>query len=201
MNQVMSSGAGRATVRRATRETSVELELNLYGGGDVKVSTGIGFLDHLLTALAFHAGFDLKISCRGDLEVDDHHTAEDTALALGSAMDAALGDRAGITRFGSAYAPLDEALARAVVDLSGRPGAVVELLLQRESIGGLSCENVGHVLSSLAVGARMTLHVDVLRGQNDHHKAEAACKALALALRQAVAVRGSMGVPSTKGVL
>ncbi len=201
MNQVKSSGAGRATVRRATRETSVELELNLYGGGAVKVVTGIGFLDHLLTALAFHAGFGLTLSCKGDLEVDDHHTAEDVALALGAALDAALGDRSGIARFGSAYAPLDEALARAVVDFSGRPGSVVELLLERESIGGLACENVGHVLSSLAVGARMTLHVDVLRGQNDHHKAEAAFKALALALRQATAVRGDAAVPSTKGVL
>src|SRR5690606_38150634 len=129
-----------------------------------------------------HARFDLTLRCVGDLEVDDHHTAEDCALALGTALDRALGDRAGIGRFGHAYAPLDEALARAVVDLSGRPHPEVQLDLRREALGALACENVGHVLRSLAIAARATLHVDVLKGENDHHKAEAAFKATALAL-------------------
>lgn len=196
-----SVSARTATVSRTTRETDVTLQLNLDGTGTTEVQTGIGFLDHLLTALALHARFDLHLTCRGDLEVDDHHTAEDCALALGSAIDRALGDRTGIARFGSAYAPLDEALARAVIDCSGRPFARVALGLQRERIGALSCENIGHVMASLATAARLTAHVDVLHGDNDHHRAEAAFKALALALRAAVARDGSVGVPSTKGVL
>ncbi len=190
----------RVEVRRTTRETEIVLALALDGTGAADVRTGIGFLDHLLTALACHARFDLSLACTGDLQVDDHHTAEDCALALGQAFDRALGDRSGIARFGSAMAPLDEALARAVVDLSGRPFALVDLGLTRERLGGLACENVSHVLSSLATAARVTLHVDVLRGVNDHHRAEAAFKAVALALRQA-ASRDGWAVPSTKGVL
>ena len=189
-----------ATLRRQTRETSVACTVGLDGSGRAEVATGIGFLDHLLGALARHGRLDLTLSCDGDLHVDDHHTAEDCALVLGTAIDQALGDRRGIERFGSAYAPLDEALARAVVDLSGRPWPEVTLGLRRERLGGLACENVGHVVRSLAIGARATVHVDVLRGENDHHKAEAAFKALALALRQAVAVTGD-AIPSTKGVL
>ncbi len=190
-----------ARVERATAETDFTVELTLDGSGETEVSTGIGFLDHLLTALGRHARFDLTVSGRGDLEVDDHHTAEDCALALGQALDRALGDRAGIRRFGSAQAPLDEALARAVVDLSGRPFAAVDLGLRRERLGALSTENVSHFLASLAIAARLTLHVDLLRGDNDHHRAEAAFKALALALRQAVAGSGFDDVPSTKGTL
>ena len=191
----------RTTTReRSTKETTIRCRLNLDGIGEIAVATGIGFLDHMLTALAFHAGWDLELQCSGDLEVDDHHTAEDCALALGEALDAALGDRAGIVRFGSAYAPLDEALARTVVDLSGRPWPQVELGLTREKLGELACENIGHVLRSLAMSARCALHVDVLRGDNDHHRAEAAFKATALALRQATA-RTEGGVRSTKGAL
>ncbi len=191
----------RAEIERTTAETAIRLELELDGSGRAEVATGIGFLDHLLSALARHARLDLILTCRGDLEVDDHHTAEDCALALGTALDRALGERRGIARFGSAHAPMDEALARAAVDLSGRPLAAVDLGLTRDALGGLSCENVGHVLASLATAARATLHVDVLRGSNDHHRAEAAFKAVALALRQAVARDGSDDVPSTKGVL
>ncbi len=191
----------QASVERRTLETRISLELNLNGSGQAEIGTGIGFLDHMLTALAKHARFDLRLQCEGDLEVDDHHTAEDCALALGQALDQALGERRGIARFGSAYAPLDEALARVVVDLSGRPCAVVELGLTREMIGEIAAENLTHVFVSLAMAGRMALHVDLLRGQNDHHRAEAAFKALALALRQAVALDGSSGVPSTKGVL
>ena len=191
-----------ATVARKTGETEIELTLGLDGSGRAEVSTGLGFLDHMLTALARHAGLDLQLRCRGDLEVDDHHTVEDCALALGQALDACLGDRGGIVRFGYAYAPLDESLARAVVDLSGRPHATVEIGFVRERLGEVSTENLTHFFVSLAMASRSCLHVDVLRGANDHHKAEAAFKALALALRQAVAVREPGGVaPSTKGVL
>lgn len=194
----------RSAFERRTRETVIEIDLALDGTANTAISTGIGFLDHLFTALAFHARFDLRLTCHGDLQIDDHHTAEDCALALGAAFDQALGDRAGITRFGWAYAPLDEALARSVVDLSGRPWAGIELGLERERLGELSTENVPHVLRSLATAARLTLHVDVLRGENDHHRAEAAFKATALALRQAVAVSsflGPDGIASTKGTL
>lgn len=191
----------RATVERETLETRIRLVLDLDGSGIVSVATGIGFLDHLLTSLARHAGWGLELACTGDLEVDDHHTAEDCALALGTAIDRALGERRGIVRFGWAFAPLDEALARAVVDLSGRPWPQIELGLSRPTIGALASENVTHVLVSLAMSARMALHVDVLRGENDHHRAEAAFKATALALRQATARTGSTEVPSTKGVL
>jgi imidazoleglycerol-phosphate dehydratase len=191
----------QAEIHRQTSETEVTLALALDGTGRAEVQTGIGFLDHLLTALARHARFDLTLTCRGDLHIDDHHTAEDCALTLGAALDRALGERRGIARFGYAYAPLDEALARAVVDLSGRSLARVELGLTREKLGELACENVGHVLSSLASAARATLHVDVLHGTNDHHRAEAAFKAVALALRQAATLDGSGEIPSTKGVL
>lgn len=190
-----------ATIARTTRETDITLRLNLDGTGQCTIATGIGFLDHLLTALVFHARFDLELTCQGDLEIDDHHTAEDCGLALGEALARALGDRAGITRFASAYAPLDEALARSVIDISGRPFARVELLLARDMIGTLASENIPHVLQSFAIAARLTLHVDVLEGTNDHHKAEAAFKATALALREAVRCTGENAVPSTKGTL
>jgi len=193
--------ARTATVTRTTRETSIRLTLDLDGTGKATIKTGIGFLDHLLDALARHARFDLALICEGDLQVDDHHSAEDCALALGEAIDRALTERRGVNRFGWALVPLDEALARAVVDLSGRPFADVSLGLRREAIGGLACENIPHLLRSLATASQLTLHVDVLKGENDHHRAEAAVKATALALRQAVARSGFDDVPSTKGTL
>ena len=177
------------------------MTLALDGTGRADIRTGIGFLDHLYTALARHARFDVMLRCDGDLHLDDHHTAEDTALAFGQALDQALGSRRGIRRFGWALAPLDEALARVAVDLSGRPFADVDLKLVREAIGTLSAENVPHVLRSFAFAARLTLHVDLLKGENDHHKAEAAFKATALALQQAVAPSGVDDVPSTKEAL
>lgn len=189
------------TLSRNTNETRISLTLDLDGQGEASISTGIGFLDHMLTALSKHSRMDITLTCKGDLEVDDHHTAEDCALALGSALDDVLGDRRGIERFGYAYAPLDEALARAVVDLSGRPCAAISLGLRGEKVGALATENVTHVLQSLAMTSRSTIHVDVLKGENDHHRAEAAFKALALALRQAVSKSGQGSVPSTKGVL
>jgi len=195
------SAARTAQLERATRETRISVSLALDGSGDTAVRTGIGFLDHLLTALGRHSGIDISLQCQGDLEVDDHHTVEDCALALGEAIDRALGERRGFARFGSAYAPLDEALARAVIDLSGRPCAVVNLGLTRDSLGALSCENIPHFVRSLSVALRAAIHLDVLRGENDHHRAEAAFKALALALRSALARTDSTSVPSTKGVL
>src|SRR5437867_5363904 len=171
--------ARTATVTRTTRETSIRLTLDLDGTGKATIKTGIGFLDHLLDAFGRHARFDLKLTCEGDLQVDDHHTAEDCALVLGEALDRALGERRGVNRFGWALAPLDEALARAVVDLSGRSFADVSLGLKREAIGNIACENIPHVLRSLASAGRLTLHVDVLKGENDHHRAEAAFKATA----------------------
>jgi len=199
----------RARVVRRTKETAIELELVVDGSGRVEVSTGIGMLDHLLTALAFHAGWDLELRCAGDLEIDDHHTAEDCALCLGQALKEALGDRAGIERFGDALVPLDEALSRCAVDLSGRPFARVELGLARPMLGALACENATHALASFATAAAMTLHVELLTGFNDHHRAEAAFKSVAVALRRATARRphasttndDATTVPSTKGVL
>jgi imidazoleglycerol phosphate dehydratase HisB len=193
--------ARTASITRTTGETNVVAIVNLDGRGDAAISTGIGFLDHLLTSLSRHSRIDISLTCEGDLDVDDHHSAEDCALALGQAIDLALGERRGFARFGHAYAPLDEALARVVVDVSGRPCAVVDLGLRREAIGGLACENITHVIMSLATALRGAIHVDVLRGQNDHHRAEAAFKALALALRAAVARTEDASVPSTKGVL
>lgn len=190
-----------ATLERKTNETEITVSVNIDGTGQTDIRTGIGFLDHMLTALGRHSRMDIVLVCRGDLVVDDHHTAEDCALALGAAIDKALGERRGFARFGSAYAPLDESLARAVVDISGRPCAVVELGLTRESIGTLACENVTHFFVSLATTLRAAIHVDVLRGGNDHHRAEAAFKALALALRDALARTEDTTVPSTKGVL
>jgi imidazoleglycerol phosphate dehydratase HisB len=191
----------QATLRRKTSETEIVEELTLDGAGEAVVETGIGFLDHMLHALAKHARWDLVLRCKGDLHVDDHHSAEDCAIALGKALDVALGERRGIQRFGSAYAPLDEALARAVVDLSGRPWHEIHLGLKRERLGTLSCENIPHFFQSLAIHMRAAIHLDIIRGENDHHKAEAAFKALALALRAACATTNIDDVPSTKGSL
>ncbi|KAI1498213.1 Imidazoleglycerol-phosphate dehydratase-domain-containing protein [Biscogniauxia marginata] len=216
-----------AAFARDTNETKIQLALNLDGGAfppdtdprltsateghasqssksqTISVSTGIGFLDHMLHALAKHAGWSLALACQGDLHIDDHHTAEDVCIALGYAFATALGSATGLARFGSAYAPLDEALSRAVVDLSNRPFSVVELGLRRERIGDLSCEMIPHCLQSFAQAARITLHVDCLRGENDHHRAESAFKALAVAIRTATSrIPGKEGeVPSTKGTL
>lgn len=190
-----------AVITRKTLETQIELTLTLDGTGESHIETGIGFLDHLLESLTRHARFDLDLSCSGDYHIDDHHTAEDCGRVLGSAIDECLGDRQGIARFGSAYAPLDEALARSVIDLSGRGFSRTDLRLEREKLGDLSCENIPHFLHSMAMTARLTLHADILFGDNDHHKAEAAFKATALALRQAVVRSASRDIPSTKGTL
>lgn len=190
----------KAEQARKTGETEIEVTLDLDGSGSVDVATGLGFLDHMLSALGRHSGFDLAVRVSGDLSVDDHHTVEDCAIVLGRAIDEALGDRSGITRFGSAHAPLDESLSRAVIDLSGRPWPEISIRFTRPTIGDVATENIVHFFRSLAMEARMALHVDLLRGDNDHHKAESAFKALALALSEAAAPKGE-GVPSTKGIL
>lgn len=185
---------------RQTSETDIKLSLAIDGTSKIKISTGIGFFDHLLTTLAFYAGWDFKLSAVGDLDVDDHHTVEDCAIVIGSALDEALGKRTGIARFGYAYAVHDESLARAVIDLGNRPYAVISLDLQRDSIGTLSCENIVHFLEAFSYSAGLTLHLDILRGKNDHHRAEAAIKALAQSLAQAT-YKANDKIKSTKGVI
>lgn len=192
--------ARRAELERNTGETEIVVSLDLDGSGAARVATGLGFLDHMLTALAKHSGIDLEVSASGDLVVDDHHTVEDCAIVIGRALDSALGERSGITRFGYAYAPLDESLSRAVIDLSGRPWPEISIDFARPTVGDVATENLVHFLRSLAIEGRMALHVDTIRGDNDHHKAESAFKAVALALRQALVSRGD-DVPSTKGSL
>jgi histidinol-phosphate aminotransferase len=191
-----------AQVHRQTRETDVVLTLALDGTGRYDVETGIGFLDHMLAQVAAHGLLDLTVRARGDLEVDEHHTAEDVAIALGQALDAALGDRRGLVRMAHAYAPLDEALARVVVDLSGRPYAVVDVQFDTPRLGTMDSDLVVHFFETLAVHARLGLHAHVLYGRNDHHRAEALYKALGRALNKASSLDPRrQGIPSTKGVL
>ena len=189
-----------AETTRKTYETEIIVSVDLDGSGSADINTGLGFLDHMLDALTRHSGFDLSVRATGDTQIDDHHTIEDCAIVIGRAIDEALGDRVGIARFGSAYAPLDESLSRAVVDLSGRPWPEIHIPFQREKVGEVATENIVHFLRSLAIETRMALHVDLIRGDNDHHKAESAFKAVAQALREAVSVRGG-DTPSTKGTL
>ena len=200
--EVAARESRRVTVARHTRETDIAITLDLDGTGAADVRSGVGFLDHLLAAFAHHGLFDLAVRATGDLEVDEHHTVEDVALVLGSAFAEALGDRAGIVRFGEASVPMDEALATAVVDVGGRPYAVVDLPFHGERVGALPTQLVEHVLEAFARMSGTTLHVRGT-GRNDHHLAEAAFKALARALRAAVAEdpRRAGAVPSTKGSL
>lgn len=192
--------ARKAELSRKTAETSVEVILDIDGSGVAKIDTGLGFLDHMLGTLTKHSGFDLTLQAAGDIEVDDHHTVEDCAIVVARTLDDVLGDRSGITRFGYAYVPLDEALCRAVVDLSGRPWPEVAIQFKRPTLGEVATENLVHFLRSFAIEGRMALHLDLIRGDNDHHIAESAFKALALALKAAVSTDG-VGVPSTKGSL
>jgi len=194
--------ARTAHIQRQTRETSVEIWLNLDGAGEADIHSGVPFLDHLLSHVAVHGLLDLRVQAQGDLEIDEHHTVEDIAIVMGQALDQALGRREGIRRMGEAHVPMDEALAFAAVDLSGRPYAVIEAAFARPAIGALSTEMIPHFLETLATHARMTLHARVLYGSNDHHRAEALFKALGRALRQAVEMDPRrVGIPSTKGVL
>lgn len=199
----MAEGRPRtAAIRRETRETSVELSLNVDGSGRARARTGIGFLDHMLTLLAHHGLFDLEVSCQGDLEVDEHHSAEDVMICLGQALAQALGDKAGLVRTACSYVPMDETLARVTLDLSGRAHCVFDAVFATDRVGQLGTDLIGHLMESLAFHAGMNLHVQVLYGSNDHHKVEAIFKALARALDQATQTdpRRS-GIPSTKGSL
>jgi imidazoleglycerol-phosphate dehydratase len=197
----MGERVGRCA--RETRETRVSTEWVLDGTGRADVATGIGYLDHMLDSLARHGLFDLHVHAEGDLHVDEHHTVEDVAIALGRALADALGDRRGVRRMGDATVPLDEALALVAVDLSGRGLATLDIPLRTPRLGQLPTELVPHFFQSLAMEAGITLHVYVLRGENDHHKVEAAFKALAKALDWATSndPRVAEQVPSTKGVL
>jgi imidazoleglycerol-phosphate dehydratase len=192
-----------AEIQRQTNETNISIQLNLDGTGEHQIETGIGFLDHMLAQLAVHGLFDLHLTAQGDLAVDTHHTVEDCALAFGQALDKALGTRAGIIRMGSAYAPMDETLARVVLDLSGRPYAVVQAEWHSPALGGIPTSLFPHFLESLAFSARSNLHAEILYGRDDHHQAEALFKALGRALDIATRLdprrRGT--IPSTKGTL
>lgn len=190
----------KAEVTRDTKETSVRVEMNLDGTGKTDIDTGIGFLDHMLDLMAFHGSLDLKVQASGDLDVDDHHTVEDTGITLGSAFRKALGDRRGIQRYGSVTLPMDEALANVSLDISGRPYLVFNCAFSREQIGMLSTEMIEEFFRAFAVAAGVTLHVNLLYGKNDHHKAEAIFKAFGHAVKEAVKTDGDQ-LPSTKGFL
>jgi imidazoleglycerol-phosphate dehydratase len=192
-----------ATVHRQTKETDVEITLDLDGTGTYEVETGIGFLNHMLAHVAVHGLFDLTVRASGDLHIDPHHTVEDVALTLGEAFAQALGDKAGIVRVGSAYVPMDESLAFVAVDLSGRPYAVADIAWTGPAVGGLPVTLIPHFLESFAITARANVHTRLLYGKDDHHKAEALFKALGRALDAAVRPDPRRGgaIPSTKGVL
>lgn len=193
-------GKRQATVKRTTKETDIKLTLTLEGEGKVTVDTGIGFADHMLHLAAFWAGFDLDLTCKGDLEIDTHHSLEDIGLCLGQALAEALGDKQGIVRVASAKVPMDEALAEVVVDISGRPYIIYDDALLPDIIAGDEKDVWREFLKSFAYKAGMNLHVKYEYGQNGHHLLEAAFKAMGLALGQAVAI-GRKGVSSTKGSL
>ena len=190
----------KADVTRNSKETRLRARVDLDGEGKVKVATGLAFLDHMLEQVARYGGLDLNLRGAGDLHVDTHHLVEDTGIVVGQALSQALGDRAGIARFASAYAPLDEALARVVIDLGKRPYLSYNVPL-RGRIGTVESEVLEEFWKALSIHAGATIHVDLIRGRNRHHIAEATFKALGLALRQAVALGGGPGVPSSKGLL
>ena len=191
-----------ADVRRKTKETDVRVKLNLDGKGQSQIDTGLPFLDHMLELVAKHGLFDLELHCKGDLEIDDHHSVEDIAITLGQGLVEALGDKSGINRYGSALVPMDEALCRTVIDLSGRFYLVYEVDTKRQKIGNFSVELAEHFWRSLAETAKFNLHIDCLRGRNTHHMLEGTFKAFSRALRQAVERDDRVvGVPSTKGSL
>ncbi|GAA0861139.1 imidazoleglycerol-phosphate dehydratase HisB [Sphingopyxis soli] len=192
-----------ATVQRTTKETDIAITVNLDGTGDYSVSTGIGFLDHMVEQLSRHSLIDIAMSVKGDLHIDQHHTVEDSALALGEAVAKALGDKRGIARYGEAHSPMDETLTRCVLDISGRPHCVWKSGFSQPRLGEMDTEMFPHWFASFAQTAGITLHIETLYGENNHHIAESMYKALARALRQAVEIDPRKGdaIPSTKGVL
>jgi imidazoleglycerol-phosphate dehydratase len=193
----------KASVKRETAETKISLAINLDGTGKAEIATGIGFLDHMLTLLARHSLIDMTIKARGDLEVDDHHTAEDVGIALGQAFKEALGDKKGITRYADCLMPMDETLSRVAVDISGRPFLVFRTAFPTQKIGTFDAELVREWFQAFTINAGLTLHIETLYGANSHHIAESCYKGLARVLRQAVAIdpRTKSMVPSTKGTL
>ncbi|MDR0532026.1 MAG: imidazoleglycerol-phosphate dehydratase HisB [Oscillospiraceae bacterium] len=186
------------TIERKTKETDVRAQLNL-DGGETKIQTGVGFFDHMLTAFAFHSGMGLSLTCQGDLDVDAHHSVEDCGIVLGQALARALGEKSGIARFGAALVPMDEALARAVADVSGRPYLAFFARFSQEKTGDFDLCLCEEFFRALATNAGVTLHLQLLYGENSHHEAEALFKAAARALREAIAPQ--QGVRSTKGIL
>ena len=191
-----------AQISRTTGETDIRVSLNLDGAGEGTRQTGVGFYDHMLDALARHGGFDLDVDAKGDLETGSHHTVEDVGIAIGQAIDEALGDRSGITRFGHAVVPMDDARASAAIDVSGRPYVAFEGDIPPRTIGGFETDLVEEFLRAVANNAKLTVHLTVERGRDPHHMVEAAFKAFARALRQALAIDPSVtGIPSTKGLL
>jgi imidazoleglycerol-phosphate dehydratase len=198
----VSTAMRKAAITRSTNETRISVKLGLDGSGAAKIATGVPFLDHMLEQVARHGAFDLEVSAKGDLHVDAHHTVEDVGIALGQAFAEAIGDKKGVRRYGHAYVPLDEALSRAVVDLSGRPGLDYHIAFTRARIGEFDVDLIREFFQGFVNHAQVTLHVDNLRGVNAHHQAETAFKAFARALRMAVEADTRMkGVPSTKGSL
>jgi imidazoleglycerol-phosphate dehydratase len=192
-----------ATIERKTKETNITLELNLDGRGAAEIETGSGFFDHMLTQIAVHGLFDLKLKAQGDLHIDPHHTIEDCGLVLGEALSQALGDKGGIVRTATRYVPMDEALARVVLDLSGRPYAVLQTAWVSPDVGGIPTSLVEHFFESVAITGRANLHIAVLYGRDNHHMAEAIFKAFGRVLDAATQIdpRRAGEVPSSKGVL
>lgn len=190
----------KVTVSRNTKETEVQIDLNLDGSGITEIDTGVGFFDHMLTLFGFHGKFDLYIKCKGDLNSDTHHTSEDVGIALGQAFTKALGDKKGIERFGAAYLPMDESLARVVLDLSGRPYLVYNLCFKREQIGTMATEDFKEFFQGFANNCLCNLHIELMYGENDHHKVEAVFKGFGRAMKKAVEIT-SDSLQSTKGAL
>src|SRR5437870_2120544 len=203
MDPRMRQAIRQATVKRTTKETDVAVVLDLDGTGASSIATGIGFLDHMLDLLARHSRIDLTVKAKGDLHIDHHHTTEDVGIALGQAVKQALGEMRGITRYADVHVPMDEALTRVAIDLSGRPFLVFKAQFVRDKVGSFDTELVQEWFQAFAVNAGVTLHVETLYGTNDHHIAESCFKGLARALRAAVAIdpRAAGEVPSTKGSL
>lgn len=192
-----------ATISRTTKETDIQIAVNLDGTGQYDVSTGIGFLDHMVEQFSRHSLIDLTCRIKGDLHVDQHHTVEDSALAIGQAIAEALGDKGGIMRYGSAYSPMDETLSRVAVDISGRPYLVWKAAFSQPRLGEMDTELIEHWFHSVSQTAGLTLHIELLHGQNNHHISESIYKGFARAMRQAVEIdpRKGNAIPSTKGVL
>lgn len=198
-----TSSVRRASVSRDTKETQITVELNLDGSGDARISTGVPFFDHMLDQIARHGLIDLHIDAKGDLEIDAHHTVEDVGIVIGQALAQTLGDKRGLTRYGHAYVPLDEALSRVVVDFSGRPGLIYHVDYVRDRVGDFDLDLLGEFFQGFVNHAQVTLHIDNLRGDNAHHQAETIFKAFGRALRMAATPDPRMAgqVPSSKGSL